>query len=430
MEKIDIAILGLGTVGQGVVKILQANEELWAKKCHASINIKKVYVRNLQKKREVELPAGVLTDNWQEIVQDPEIKVVIELMGGIEPARTYILEALANGKHIVTANKDLLAEHGAELFNACAGKGQDIYFEASVGGGIPIISPLKQSLLANNIEKVMGIINGTTNYILTRMSQSGLSFAKALQEAQELGYAEVDPTADVEGLDAARKIAILSSIAFHTRIKLQDVFVEGITGISPADIDYARELGFAIKLLGIGTSDGKQVEVRVHPALIPLKHPLANVNDAFNAIFVKGDAVGETMFYGRGAGQLPTASSVVGDLLEVINNLRTNSTGRLSCTCYEGRQIKAMGEIRTNYFLRLLVVDRPGVLASIAGVFGNHGVSLASVVQKGHLKEVAELAVITHQVKEKDIQDALKVIKGLSITKEIVSVIRVEGVED
>lgn len=429
MEKVDIAILGLGTVGQGVVKILQNNEDLWSKKCHAAINIKKVYVRNLQKKREVDLPDGVLTNNWQEIVNDPEIKVIIELMGGIEPARTYILEALAKGKNIVTANKDLLAEHGEELFNACEGKGQDLYFEASVGGGIPIINPLKQSLLANNIEQVMGIINGTTNYILTRMAQAGLSFADALQEAQELGYAEADPTADVEGLDAARKIAILSSIAFHTRVKLQDVYVEGITAISPADINYARELGYTIKLLGIGSSDGKNVEVRVHPALIPLKHALANVNDAFNAIFVKGDAVGDTMFYGRGAGQLPTASSVVGDLLEVINNLRTQSSGRLACTCYEGRQIKPIGEVMTKYFLRLHVLDRPGVLASIAGVFGNHGVSLASVVQKGCFKDVAELAVITHQVKEKDIRDALKVIKDMSITKEIISVIRVEGVE-
>ncbi len=429
MDKVNIAILGLGTVGQGVVKILQENEELWSKKCHSVIKIKKVYVRNVQKKRDVDLPAGVITNNWQEIVNDPEIKVIIELMGGIEPARTYILEALAKGKNIVTANKDLLAEHGEELFKACEGKGQDLYFEASVGGGIPIINPLKQSLLANNIEKVMGIINGTTNYILTRMAQAGLSFEKALQEAQELGYAEADPTADVEGLDAARKIAILSSIAFHTRVKLQDVYVEGITGISPEDINYARELGYAIKLLGIGSSDGENVEVRVHPALIPLKHPLANVNDAFNAIFVKGDAVGDTMFYGRGAGQLPTASSVVGDLLEVINNLRTQSTGRLACTCYEGRQIKTIGEVMTNYFLRLHVLDRPGVLASIAGVFGNHGVSLASVVQKGCFTDMAELAVITHQVKEKDIQDALKVIKEMSITKEIVSVIRVEGVE-
>jgi len=250
-----------------------------------------------------------------------------------------------------------------------------------------------------------------------------------LKEAQELGYAEADPTSDVEGLDAARKIAILSSIAFHTRVKLADVFVEGITGITPDDITYAREMGYTIKLLGIGSSDGQDVEVRVHPALVPVQHPLASVNDAFNAIFVKGDAVGDTMFFGLGAGQLPTASSVVGDLLEVINNIRTKSTGRRACTCYEGRTITPMGEVMTNYFLRLRVIDRPGVLASIAGVFGNHGVSLASVVQKGSFQDEAELAVITHRVKEKDIQDALKVIKEMSITKAIVSQIRVEGLE-
>ncbi len=429
MKKVDVAILGLGTVGQGVVKILQNNESLWQKKCKTQINIKKVFVKNLRKEREVNFPEGVLTTDWQEIINDSEIKIVIELMGGIEPARTYILEALQRGKNIVTANKDLLAEHGEELFTACQKVGRDLYFEASVGGGIPIINPLKQSLLANNIEMVMGIVNGTTNYILTKMSKEGLSFEKALQEAQKLGYAEADPTADIEGVDAARKIAILASIAYHTRVKLQDVYVEGITKISPADLDYAKELGYTIKLLGIASSQENQVEVRVHPALLPLSHPLANINDSFNAIFVQGDAVGDTMFYGRGAGQLPTASSVVGDLLEVIKNIHTNSTGRLACTCYEKKMIKPMGEVLTNYFLRLHVLDRPGVLASIASVFGNHGVSLASVVQKSCFKDVAELAVITHKVKEKNIQDALKVIKEMSITKEIVSLIRVEGME-
>jgi homoserine dehydrogenase len=429
MKSIDIAILGLGTVGQGVVKILQNNKDLWGKKCNAEINIKKILVNNPHKEREVNLEPGVITADWQEIVSDPNIKVIIELMGGIEPARAYILEALKKGKNIVTANKDLLAEHGEELFNACNEAGCDLYFEASVGGGIPIINPLKQSLLANNIEKVMGIINGTTNYILTRMSREGMSFADALKGAQELGYAEADPTADIEGLDAARKIAILASIAFHTRVQFQNVFVEGITKISPEDLHYAREMGYTIKLLGICAAQDNQVEVRVHPALIPLNHPLANVNDSFNAIYVKGDAVGDTMFFGRGAGQLPTASSVVGDLIEVIKDINNHSTGRLTCTCYEEKKIKAMGEVMTNYFLRLHVVDRPGVLAGIAGIFGNHGVSLASVVQKSCHKDIAELVVITHKVKENDLQDSLKVISELSTTKEIVSLIRVEGME-
>ncbi|HHY06545.1 MAG TPA: homoserine dehydrogenase [Clostridia bacterium] len=427
MNKVNVALLGLGTVGQGVVKILQNNKDQWVKRCNAEIKLKKVLVKNTQKKRETSLPPGVITSDWQEIVTDPEIQVVIELMGGIEPARTYILEALKHGKHIVTANKDLLAEHGEEILSTCKEVERDIYFEASVGGGIPLINPLKQSLLANNIEKVMGIVNGTTNYILTKMSQEGKNFLEALQEAQTLGYAEADPTADVAGLDAARKLAILASLAFHTRVKLQDVYVEGITKISPEDLAYAQKLGYTIKLLGIGSSQDNQIEVRVHPALIPLSHPLANVNDSFNAVFIQGDAVGETMFYGRGAGQLPTASSVVGDLIAIIKNINSNTKGHSVCTCYERKKIKPMGEVKTNYFLRLHVLDRPGVLAGIASVFGDHGVSLASVVQKGCFQDIAELVVITHQVKEKDIQDSLQIIKKLSTTKEIVNLIRVEG---
>jgi len=428
MNKINVAILGFGTVGQGVVKILQKNTNQWVKKCGAEIRVKKVLVKDLQKEREVKLPTGVITTEWQEIVQDPEIEVIIELMGGIEPARTYILEALRKGKYLVTANKDLLAEYGEEIFDTCQEANRELYFEASVGGGIPIINPLKQSLIGNNMEKVMGIVNGTTNYILSKMSQEGKTFAAALQEAQQLGYAESDPTADVEGLDAARKIAILASIAFHTRVKFQDVYVEGITKISPEDLEYAQQLGYAIKLLGIGIAQDDQVEVRVHPALIPLDHPLASVHDSFNAIFAQGDAVGETMFYGQGAGQLPTASSVVGDLLTVINDIKTNSI-RSTCTCYEPKKIKPMGEVSTNYFLRLQVLDRPGVLANIAGVFGNYGVSLASVVQKGCFQDVAELVMITHKVREKDIQDSLEIIRELPITKEIVNLIRVEGME-
>jgi homoserine dehydrogenase len=428
MEKINIAVLGLGTVGQGVVKVIQNNAKQWENKCGAEINIKKVLVKNPEKKREVELPPQVITTDWQEIVSDPEIKVVVELIGGTEPARTYILEALNNGKNVVTANKDVLAEYGEELFELSSRSGLDLCFEASVAGGIPIINPLKQSLVANNIEYVMGIVNGTTNYILTKMSREGLSFQDALAEAQELGYAEADPTADVGGYDAARKIAILASLAFHTRVRFQDVYVEGITSITPQDLNYARELGLTIKLLGIAREVEEGVEVRVHPCLIPQNHPLANVNDSFNAVFIKGDAVGETMFYGRGAGQLPTASSVAGDIIEVINNIRTNCTGRQSCTCYEHKHLKPIGEITAKYYLRLHVLDRPGVLASIAGVFGNHGVSLGTVLQKnGHNQGIAEIVVITHQVKESDMQDALTVIKEMSITKEIDNLIRVEG---
>lgn len=428
MNKVDIAILGLGTVGQGVVKVIQNNVRELEYKCGTQINIKKVLVKNPDKKRDVELPPQTITTNWEEICSDPEIKVVVELMGGIEPSRTYILDALKMGKNVVTANKDLLAEYGQELFETSSEAGLDLFYEASVAGGIPIIKPLKQSLAGNNIEYVMGIVNGTTNYILTRMSRAGLSFKDALAEAQELGYAEADPTADVGGFDAARKIAILASLAFHTRVKLQDVYIEGITAITPTDLNYARELGLTIKLLGIAREENGKVEVRVHPSLISINHPLANVNDSFNAVFIKGDAVGETMFYGRGAGQMPTASSVTGDIIEVINNIRTNSTGRTSCTCYENKIFKPIGEVIAKYYLRLHVLDRPGVLASIAGVFGNHGVSLGTVIQKnGHNEGIAEIVVITHQVQESDIQDALTVLKEMSITKEIDNLIRVEG---
>lgn len=426
MKEINIALLGLGTVGQGVAKIIEKNNGQWAKKCGSDIKLKKVLVRDLNKKRDVSLPEGTLTTNIDEIINDPDINLIIEVMGGIEPAKSYILNALANGKNIVTANKDMLAEYGQEIFEVSKEKGLDVYFEASVGGGIPIINPLKQSLAANNIKQVMGIVNGTTNYILTRMTQEGMSFDDALKEAKALGYAEADPTADVGGLDAARKIAILASISFHTRVRFQDVYVDGITKVTPDDIKYAKELGYAIKLLGIAREENEKVEVRVHPVLIPTNHPLANVNDSFNAVFVDGDAVGETMFYGRGAGEMPTASSVMGDVLEVINNIQKNSTGRLNCTCYENKEILPIGDIMTQYYLRLHVIDRPGVLASIASVFGNHGVSLSSVLQKNGKKGFAEIVAITHLVKEKDIQDSLRIIEELSITKEIVNMIRVE----
>ncbi|MDX9872120.1 MAG: homoserine dehydrogenase, partial [Clostridia bacterium] len=283
MERVEIAVLGLGTVGQGIIKIIQGNQEQWKKRCGSEIAVKKVLVKNARRTREVTLSAGVLTENWEEIIADESIKVIVEVMGGIEPARTYILNAIKQGKNIITANKDLLAEHGQEIFEAAAAAGVDLYFEASVAGGIPIIAPLKQSLAANNIQQVMGIVNGTTNFILTKMSKEGMDYGEALKQAQDLGYAEADPTADVGGLDAARKIAILASLAFHTRVRFQDVYVEGITNLTSKDLQNARELGYVVKLLGIAREENEEVEVRVHPALIPDHHPLANVNDSFNA---------------------------------------------------------------------------------------------------------------------------------------------------
>lgn len=428
-EAIGIGLLGVGTVGSGVVKLLQANVSQIAQRAGGRVVIKRILERDADKLRSMGL-SGLGAGSFQDILDDPEIQIVIELLGGIEPARTYLVEALHRGKHVVTANKDVVAAHGKELFEAAAASNSDLYFEASVGGGIPVIRVLKESLAANQIEAVLGIVNGTTNYILTRMGEEGLDFHTALEAAKAAGYAEADPSADLEGHDAARKIAILASIAFNTRITPDDVFVEGINRITPQDISYARELGYVIKLLAIAREQD-EVEVRVHPALLPKNHPLAAVQGVFNAIYVRGNAVGETMFYGQGAGQMPTASAVVGDVMEIARNLQSNSTGRFSCTCFYDKKIRPKGQFHSRYYIRLVVADQPGVLASIAGVFGNHKVSLGSVIQKRTLDvsgaSMAELVLITHDVKEQDIQDALRAIKGMSIVGAVENVIRVEG---
>lgn len=424
-QKIGIGLLGLGNVGRGVFKIIN-NLTDWPHKTGAEVSIKKILVRNPDKHRSLINEKGVLTKQWEDIINDPEINLVVEVIGGLEPAKTYIIDALKAGKNVVTANKDLLALHGRELLQVAALNGKDLYFEASVAGGIPIIRPLKSCLAGNNIEKIMGIVNGTTNYILSKMDLEACDFAEVLEEAQSLGYAEADPTSDIEGLDAARKIAILASIAFHTRVSLNDVYVEGIAKISPADFVYAKELGYTIKLLGIASEDNGMIEARVHPVFIPITHPLATVKDAYNAVFVNGDAVGETMFFGKGAGEMPTASAVVGDIVDIARNMVRSSCGRISCTCYENKQIKPIGEVENSYYLRLNVIDEPGVLASIASVFGNHRVSLASVIQKQRCENQAEIVVITHRVKENNVQDALKVIGSMSIVKDIANLIRVE----
>ena len=429
-KTIRVGMLGLGTVGTGVYKVLTQNADAIASRVGASISVEKIVVNNINKERNIKIAPGVLTDNVEEVLDNQDIDIVVEVMGGIKPAQTYILKALRGGKHVVTANKDLIAEHGKELFDAEKEHHTDLFFEASVAGGIPIIRPLKQCLAANRVSGVMGIINGTTNFILTKMTKEGRDFNDVLSEAQQLGYAEADPTSDIEGLDAARKTAILASVAFNTRVTYQDVYVEGITKISPMDIKYANELGYTLKLLGIAKDLEGQVEVRVHPVFIPNAHPLAAVNDAFNAIFVTGDAVGETMFYGPGAGELPTASAVVADVIEVARNIQSNVTGRISCTCYEEKEIKPIGDITSKYYLRLIVKDEPGVLASIASVLGNQKVSIATVIQKRNVEALAEVVLITHKVKEQNLQDALSIIKGMSITKDIANVIRVEGEDE
>lgn len=428
MDTIKVGLLGLGTVGTGVTKVLKNNQDSITKKVGKPVELAKVLVNNTKKQRSLSLPDGVLTDKPEDVLDNPEISIIVEVMGGIEPAKDYIIRALDNDKHVVTANKDLIAIHGKELFEAAQNKNSDLFFEASVAGGIPIIRPLKECLAGNRLEQVMGIINGTTNYILTKMTQEGSDFSEVLKEAQDLGYAEADPTADIEGYDAARKIAILASVAFGTRVTFSDVYVEGITKITAEDIQYARDLGYVIKLLGIANNINGHVEVRVHPAFIPKHHPLAAVNDVFNAIFIKGDAIGEAMFFGRGAGEMPTASAVVGDIVAAARDIVYGITGRISCTCFEEKPIIKIGEIQSEYYLRLKVADKPGVLASIASVFGNHDVSIASVVQKSTGKNgKAEIVLITHKVNENSIRDALQIIGGMSIVDTISNVIRVEG---
>lgn len=426
-KTVHIGLLGCGTVGGGVWKVLEKNREIIVQRVGVNLVIKKVLEKDIERAKRAGVPGEIITTDFDEILNDSDIGIIVEVIGGTTIAGEFIKKCLNAGKSVVTANKDLLAQEGQELYNIAEQKGVDLLFEASVGGGIPIIRPLKECLSANRVAAIYGIVNGTTNYMLTKMSEEGSNYRDVLAEAQQKGYAEADPTSDVEGYDAARKLAILASIAFNTRISFKDVYVEGITSITARDIMYARELNYTVKLLAVGKADDGQIEVRVHPTFIPQNHPLASVNDVFNAIFVRGDAAGDVMFYGRGAGELPTASAVVGDVIDAARNIIKGSKGRLGCTCYDHKHIKDVGETRTKYYVRMKVLDRPGVLAAIASVFGNQEVSLASVIQKRNIGNLAEIVWVTHDVFEKNIRDALQIIGGLSITEEISNVIRVEG---
>lgn len=423
MKKIKIGLLGLGTVGTGVYKLIGRRADSMEKTIGAELEIKKILVHNMNKKRDG-IDPSLLTDDWREIVEDDEIQIIVEVMGGMEPAKTIILEALRAGKNVVSANKDLIAEEGRILLDTAQENGKDFLFEAAVAGGIPIIRPLKQCLAANEISDVLGIVNGTTNYILTKMFEDGMEFEDALRQAQELGYAEADPTADVEGLDAGRKAAIMASIAFHSRVVFSDVYTEGITKITAADIEYAREFDSVIKLLGVARSTETGIEVGVYPMMIGKDHPLASVRDSFNAVFIHGDAVDDAMFYGRGAGEMPTASAVVGDVIDAARDLAYGCTGRISCTCYRQIPVKDFGEVENKFFLRMQVENRPGVLAQIACVFGEHNVSIARVVQKNARKDQAELVIVTEKVKEKHMKNALGELGGMDSISEISSVIR------
>ena len=423
MKKIKIGLLGLGTVGTGVYKLIRMRADVMERTAGARLEIKKILVHNKDKKREG-VDESLLTDNWKEILEDDEIQIIIEVIGGMEPAKTMIMEALRAGKNVVSANKDLIAEEGRELFEAAHEHGKDFLFEAAVAGGIPIIRPLKQCLAANEISDVLGIVNGTTNYILTKMFEDGMEFDDALKRAQELGYAEADPTSDVEGLDAGRKVAIMASIAFHSRVVFSDVYTEGITKITAADIAYAKEFDSVIKLLGVARNAEDGIEVGVYPVMLSKDHPLASVRESFNAVFIHGDAVDDAMFYGRGAGEMPTASAVVGDVIDVSRDLAYNCTGRISCTCYRQIPVKDFGEVQNKFFLRMQVKNRPGVLAQIAQVFGGHKVSIARVVQKNVHPDRAELVIVTERVKERHMKDATEELKQMESIYEISSVIR------
>lgn len=422
-QTIKIGLLGLGTVGSGVYKIIERQKEEMVMKTGARLEIAGILVHNLNKVRDG-VDTSLLTDRWEDIINNDEISIVIEVMGGIEPAKTMILEALNSGKNVVTANKDLVAEYGRELLDAAENNGVDFLFEAAVAGGIPIIRPLKQCLAANEMDEVIGIVNGTTNYILTKMFEEGMDFDEALEKATELGYAEADPTADIEGLDAGRKVAIMASIAFHSRVTFSDVYTEGITKISARDINYAKEFGNVIKLLGVAHNTEDGIEVSVHPMMIPQEHPLASVRDSFNAVFVHGDAVDDVMFYGRGAGEFPTASAIMGDVIDVVRDIQYHCTGRISCTCYRETKVKEFREVKNKFFLRMQVDNKPGVLAAIASVFGVHQVSISKVIQKIITDGVAELVIVTEAVKEYHMEDALEHLKDMETTREISSVIR------
>jgi len=427
-QRVRVGILGCGHVGSALVRLIHDHADVIEARAGVPLEVARVAVANLAKARDLPLPARTFTDDATSVVGDPDVDIVVEVIGGIEPARTLIVEALMSGKPVVTANKELIAAHGRELFETAEGAGVDLLFEASVGGGIPLIRPLRESLAGDRIRRVMGIVNGTTNYILTAMTDGGASFADALAEAQRLGFAESDPTADVEGFDAAAKAAIIASIAFGARVGPGDVYREGITGITADDIASARDLGYVVKLLAIAEDFDGEIAVRVHPAMVPVHHPLASVRDSFNAVFIEGDAVGELMLYGRGAGGAPTASAVLGDLVDAAKNLVEGRKGATVGTM-AARPIRAIEDVESQFYLQMEVADRPGVLHAITGEFGRREVSVRSMQQRG-IGENARLIFITHKAREADLRDAVEAARQLEPVHRIGSVLRVIGEEE
>lgn len=428
MKNIGIGLLGLGTVGTGVIKILENHQDKLMHQVGCPVKVKKILVKDLNKERDISVDPALLTTNVDEVINNPEVDIVIEVMGGIDETKVHILSSLANKKHVVTANKDLVALFGSELHRAAANNGCDFYYEASVAGGIPILRGLVDGLASDKITKMMGIVNGTTNFILTKMNKNGSAYEDVLAEAQALGFAESDPTADVEGLDAARKMAILATLGFSMTIDLKDVSVKGISSITEEDLNYSKRLGYTMKLIGIAQQDGEKVEVSVQPTLLPDDHPLSSVNDEFNAVYVYGEAVGETMFYGPGAGSLPTATAIVSDLVAVMKNMRLGINGRSVVSPQFEKNLKQDSEIFSKYFLRIHVKDQVGSFAKITSLFSERGVSFEKILQLPlKSNDLAEIVLVTHKASLKDYEEIMQQLRDLPVVHQVQSSYRVEG---
>jgi len=430
---INIGIIGFGTVGTGTVRILFENKDLLKERLGFDITLRKIAVRDIMRARDIKVPGGILTADVDEVLNDPSIDIIVELIGGIRPAKDFILKAIDNGKHVVTANKALIATEGNEIFTAAQKAGVDVGFEASVAGGIPIIKVIREGLVANRIKAVYGIINGTSNYILTKMTEGNVEFLGALKEAQEFGYAEADPTLDIEGIDSAHKLAILASLSYGIPIPYEYIYIEGISNISTQDIAFASELGYKVKLLAIAKESDNELDLRVHPTMLPKDYLISKVEGAFNAVYVEGDAAGSTLYYGRGAGDMPTGSAVVSDIVDLARNIRKNAAGRVPIITRAMRDvgIKKIDDVVSMYYFRFSALDKPGVLSKISGILGNYDISIASVIQKGRrIGEAVPLVVLTHAAKEKDVRQAIKEIDQLPVVMDKTMFIRVEGREE
>ncbi len=431
MKEILVGLLGFGTIGTGVVKLLKENQKMIERKSGVKIRLKRIADLDVKRDRGVRVEEEMLTTSSEEIIADPEISIIIELIGGYEPARTFILKSIEGGKNVVTANKALLSLYGEEIFRKAKEKGVSIGFEGSVGGGIPIIKAIKEGLAANNISSIWGILNGTSNYILSEMTERSRELTEVLKEAQKKGYAETDPRLDVEGMDACHKLVLLISLAYGVNLRPEDIYVEGISKITPLDVQYAKELGYKIKLLAISKKGEGEIEARGHPTLLPENHLLSKIEGTYNAIFIHGDAVSSTMFYGQGAGMMPTASSVVSDVIEISKRIIQGQSPEFYWFSLgiQGIKVKKMGKIKASYYLRFTVLDQPGVLSKISGILGKHNISISSVIQKGRegkAREGVPIFMLTHEAKEKEIQKALAEINTLPVTLKEPLLIRIE----